>query len=310
MATARSVARQLAQERGLDIRNPASSVLALNSKDRYRTTEEGAADPTSPFDYVLRSNQNFMTGYFERIALTEIVYTWAIPTINPRNNTMILLYGPGAGTQVAVTVPNGWYTVTTLAAAVQVALRALAGAPLGASVTCTADTTTGIFTVTPTPGNTTIWTFLTGAQAQQTTIFEMMNWYEVDPVAGAQVSGIPSMLPTQFIDIVCSQLTANQDVKDGTSQATTRDVLARFYLSADSITSQPFNNGSTPFKIYRQYTFPKQIRFDPLMPIQGFLKFELYNDAGEPLTTGFPTGTPGGDGDQPDWQMTLLVSET
>lgn len=308
MATARHLARQLAQERGLDIRNPASSVLALNSKDRYTSTFAGSTNPSSPFDCVLSSKQNFMTGYFERIALTEIVFTWAIETITDRTDRIILQYGAGAGTQVVVSIVNGWYDCTTLAAELQRALRALAGAPLGGAVTVTSNTTTGVFTCTS--SNAQVFTFVTVASESQTTLFEMMNWTTITPAA-TNISGIPSMLQTQFIDIVCSQLTANQEVKDGTSQDTTRDILARVYLAADATTTQPENLGSQPFKIYRQFTFPKQIRFDPLMPIQGFLKFELYNDAGEALTTGYSgNATPGGDQDQPDWQMTLLVSET
>jgi hypothetical protein len=114
------------------------------------------------------------------------------------------------------------------------------------------------------------------------------------------------MLPTQFIDIVCSQITANQDVKDGTSQSTPRDVLARVYFAADATTSNPELLGSEPFKIYKQYAYPKQIKFDPLMPIQGFLRFEIYDDAGDLVTSGNDVVDAG----MPDWQITLLVSET
>jgi len=311
MSTSKSLARQLAIENGLDIRNPSSSILGLNSRDRYDTTASSATVVSSPFNCVLSSKQNFMVGFFQRIALTEICFTWALPTLTNARNKM---YINVAGTDYLLTIPSTYYTPTTLAAAFQTVVRAIGGGLILPAFTCTVDAQTAQFTA----ASTTVATFFfktysavtTVSNPDATTVFEMMNWNSY-PIGGAvaavaQISGPPSMLPTQFIDIVCSQITANQDVKDGTSQSTPRDVLARVYFAADATTSNPELLGSEPFKIYKQYAYPKQIKFDPLMPIQGFLRFEIYDDAGDLVTSGNDVVDAG----MPDWQITLLVSET
>ena len=311
MATAKHVARQLSLDQGLDIRNPASAILGLNSRDRYANMVDSATKPSSPFNCVLSSNQNFMTGFFQRIALTEIVFTWAIPTLTGARNKM---YINVAGVDYLLTIPLTYYTPTTLAAAFQVQVRAIGGGAILPVFTCTSGPISGAFTALSNSATTfyfkTFSAVTTTSNPDATTVFEMMNWNTFTLGGGlaatAQLSGWPTMLPTQFIDIVCSQITANQDVKDGTSQNVTRDVLARVYLAADSLTTNPELLGSEPFKIYRQYTYPKQIKFDPLLPIQGFLKFEIYDDAGDLLTQGNPLV----DADMPDWHITLLVSET
>jgi len=311
MATSKHVARQLSLDQGLDIRNPASSILGLNSRDRYANMIDAASKPQSPFNCVLSSNQNFMTGFFQRIALTEIVFTWAMPTLTSARNKMYITV---AGIDYLLTIPVTYYTPTTLAAEFQVQVRAIGGGAILPAFTCTSGAITGLFTALSNSATTFFFKTFSAvtptSNPDATTVFEMMNWNTYllggGLAATAQISGPPTMLSTQFVDIICSQITANQDVKDGSSQNVTRDVLARVYLAADSLTGNPELLGSEPFKIYRQYTFPKQIKFDPLLPIQGFLKFEIYDDAGDLLTSGNPFV----DADMPDWQITLLVSET
>ena len=311
MATAKNLARQIAIEQGLDIRNPATAILGLNSRDRYASMIKASTEPISPFNCTLFSNQNFMTGFFQRIALTEIIFTWSMPTLTPARNKM---YINVAAVDYLLTLPVTYYTPTTLAAAFQTAVRAIGTGAILPAFTCTSGGITGLFLAqSNTPATFYFRTYSAVTPVTNpdtTTIFEMMNWNTFVPGGGtpavSQISGPPTMLATQFVDIVCSQITANQDVKDNSSQNVSRDVLARVYLAADSLTGNPELLGSEPFKIYRQYTFPKQIKFDPLLPIQGFLKFELYDDAGELLTSGNPIV----DADMPDWQITLLVSET
>ena len=311
MSTSKNIARQLSVENGLDIRNPASSILGLNSRDRYETTLQSATLVSSPFNCVLSSKQNFMVGFFQRIALTEICFTWALPTLTSARNKM---YINVAGTDYLLTIPQTYYTPTTLAAAFELEVQAIGGGTVLPSFTCAVDPQTSQFTAASNTVDTFFFKTYSAvtkvSNPDATTVFEMMNWnsYSIGGAiaAAAQISGIPSMLPTQFIDIVCSQITANQDVKDGTSQSTPRDVLARVYFAADATTLNPELLGSVPFKIYKQYTYPKQIKFDPLMPIQGFLRFEIFDDAGDLLTSGIDFVDAG----MPDWQITLLVSET
>lgn len=338
MATPKHVSEQLAIERGVNIRNPSSSVFCINSRDRYNNNVDNSLTSTSPYNCTLRSDQNFLTGYFERIALTEIVFPWAFYTFNNFNNVMYIRVGAGAGTVYQIVIPPGWYvptcppgsTVSTVTGEIttgafatgqfaldtvfQITVRALAGNPLPA-FTCVARKVDGFFTASSNSAEVFLFQTWTSNPAgfanapispNATTVFEMINWHNNGIAAVTKISGTPSMLWTKYVDIVCSQITQNQDVKDGSTQkAGNRDILARVYLQDDATTTN-ISLGGSPFVVYRQYTYPKQIKFDPIMPIQGYLSFQIYNDAGDILQTDTAIAT----GDMPDWQITLLVSET
>jgi hypothetical protein len=132
--------------------------------------------------------------------------------------------------------------------------------------------------------------------------------------ATTQASGIPTMLSTEFVDIVCTELTSDQAVKDGSTGRVTRDVLCRLYLNPDGITNPSYSLGSAPFTIKRIFNFPKQIRWLAQKNI-GNLNFIVYDDRGCQLTTGSLYANGLGFGNQfsdvamGDWQLTLLVSE-
>ena len=304
----RNVHRQLAEERGVDIRNPSSALFGVSSQDRYKTVAQRLTNPSSPFKFILSSAQNFMYGFFTRIALTEIKFTWAIPTITENNSQIRIVYRPGGvGPTTTYTLnvdylqePDqdnpGWFTPTELAAELQARVRT---ATTNAGFTLTASTVTGQFQASS--NNTDTFYF---SPAPNPTLYNMMNWFGAT-LDDVQDSGSPSMLRTQFVDIVCSQLTYNQDVKDGDTGQVTRDVLARIYLTPELDGLNPELIGSQPFQIYRQFAFPKQIKWSPNQPITAGLQFEVYDDQGALLTSGQDII----DYQQPDWNITLLVSE-
>lgn len=300
---------------------------------------------TSPFAFTLQSNQNFLTGYFTRLALTEITFTWAIPTITARNNYLGIKYNTGTGIQTrTLTIPSGWYSLAALAAAVQAAVRAIAGNPLGA-FTCTVNQDIGSFTAATNSAAT--FSFvpnnpysailggagsnpLTKAQPDRIQLYDMMNWASgvgttstTYTLATSQTSGVASLLSTKFVDIVCERLTVNQSTRDGDTGSRPRDVLARLYLTdTNNSAGAPMISGGTtavnaaaslgsqPFNLYKEYGFPKQIAWDPNCPI-GNLVFALYDDQGFPLTTMQTNATNAqfDDKNMPDWSFTLLASE-
>jgi hypothetical protein len=117
---------------------------------------------------------------------------------------------------------------------------------------------------------------------------------------------------TRYIDIVCTQLTANQALKDTMTQVVARDVLCRVYVGdAQGVQSTTLPSSSTfcppgcmPTTIYRNFAQPKQVQWIPGQPIPGFLKFEVFDDAGFSLTdydNGFGNGA--------NWSMTMLITE-
>ena len=62
--------------------------------------------------------------------------------------------------------------------------------------------------------------------------------------------------------------------------------------------------------IYRNFTTPKQIQWIPNQPIPGYLRFQVYDDAGALLSesTGLSYDLDSQYGNL-DWSMTLQVSE-
>jgi hypothetical protein len=121
---------------------------------------------------------------------------------------------------------------------------------------------------------------------------------------------------------VSSQLTYNQDLKDGSSDPIVRDMIARIYIEDETspiipvyksdvttgiiMTQDVAIPGTYPFTIYRKFSMPKQIKWDNSQPL-GNLTFEVYDDKGQILSAHLGAVYP--DSTMPDWRMTLLVSE-
>lgn len=292
------------------VRPSSTAVLAVDSFDRYATPTDSQFGLTSPYSFQITKNQNILNGFFKRIALTEIVFPYYIPNINPRTNSMKVIYNGGA--EVTLTLTNGFYTPTALASALQTALIALSS---GAT---TVVYSAGRFTIDVGAGNTLI---LFPSDTNAFGLFDLIggtaDWF----APGDQVlkGKVTRCRYTEYVDIVSSQLTYNQDLKDAsTTNGYSRDVLARIYLECENDQPLPVNiagsatnaqdsvPGTYPFTIYRKFPHPKQILWNKTQPV-GNLTFEVYDDRGI-LLSGNGTGA---DADfiYPDWRMTLLVSE-
>ena len=322
--TIRSQQAQYDVGEGVDIRVPSTALLGISSIDRYTNLAEKNAGSLlgpdkSPFNVTITRNQPILSGFFTRIAVTEFMLRWYMPTVTANNNRIRIRYrvgGVAPGVIYTITLPSTgistgatWYNPTTLAAALQALIRTATG---NVGFTLIADANTGIFSANSNNTDTFVFSPLVDTSyPNRTTLFEMMNWggQEASPVfTVSQTSGVPSMLRTQFIDVVCNQLTANQSVKDSDSGNISRDVLCRIYLTNEGITNNPaFNLGTQPFVIHRQFSDPKQIRWLNNMNIGGVLTFELFDDQGYPLESGNGLYIDGRR--QGDWNMTLLVSE-
>jgi hypothetical protein len=137
----------------------------------------------------------------------------------------------------------------------------------------------------------------TSAAYQGTQLFDMLQLSDTI-YAATTVSGVPDLRWTDYVDIVCPQLTYQQELKDTTSQPISRDVIARIYLDESVPSDATYavaggagygakNNGCRPFTIYRQFPFPKQIRWSRTQPI-GQAEFELYDDQGRSIQSLLP----------------------
>jgi hypothetical protein len=128
------------------------------------------------------------------------------------------------------------------------------------------------------------------------------------------------MIWTNYVDIVCANLTYNQALKDSSSSKITRDIIARIYLTesvpplnypttvAEEATYfGPLPYGTRPFTIYRQFQTPKEIRWNKQQPI-GQCTFEVFDDQGRSLADTWGTNIVD-IGTAADWNMSLLVTE-
>ena len=299
-------------ERGVNIRMPSTALLGVSSADRYPTNSQRENTPTTPYDVLLTSKQNYLSGFFTRIALTEVRLPWYMPTISPRNDTIKLFYRVGGVDPIqefTLVIDDGWYTPTTLAAELEDVINQplVNGGANKPNFTVVWNATEYQFEAEANNGADTFFLSTSVVGGTTTGLFEMMNWRNAG-FSISQVSGVPTMLSTEFVDIVSSNLTYAQDVKDGDTEKA-RDVVARIYLAKDGIDTDPTLLGSAPFTVYRQFQTPKQIKWDNDLPI-GQLAFQLYDDKGD-LLSQRQTGPNSAFFDTflGDWSITLLVSE-
>lgn len=310
----RNVQDEREQEHATTVRPSATSLLCVDSADRSRSVVASQFETVSPYRFTIAKKQNILTGFFRRIALTEVVFPYYIPNINPRTNTIKIIYNGGA--EQTLTLDDGFYTPTVLAATLETELQTLTGNP---AVTVTY--VNGIFVIDVQAGNDIIIFSPTDTYG----LFDLLGGTDawINPGGQILISRVTRCRYTDYIDIVCNQLTYNQELKDGSTSEIIRDVIARIYLEGENDQPIPVNvksaatdvedtvPGTYPFTIYRQFSTPKYIEWNKDMPIAN-LTFEVYDDTGALLSGNnfeVVTGVAAPDYLLPNWRMTLLVSE-
>jgi hypothetical protein len=298
-------------------RPSSTAVLAVNSADRYPNSI-APLDLTSvstPYNFTINTSQPFISGFFTRVALTEVNFPYAIPNINEFSQTIILNYsanGNAPFTATEITLETGYYTYADIASVLETELQnidnSFACAYSGYVFDVQVDAPAKFYFTPYYPVN----------FPYQRGLYEMMNWTTAvrAPSRIAQ-SGIPTLLFTKYVDIVCDNLTGVQDVKDSSTSIRSKNVLCRLYFDATSATTDDTTKplGASPFTIYRDFNTPKYIKWEQSLPI-GSLTFQVYNDCGYLLSSTISKDaiedppiiviTPG---ELPDYQLTLLVSE-
>ena len=305
-------------EVGSTISRPASTaILAIDGEDRY--TNYLQARVVQPFgsttvrnnaySFSITRNQSALNGFMTRIGVTEVVLPWCIPNINPKTNKMTIRIGGGFPEIFnALTIPPGFYTPSQLASYIQAYVRTLDvtlvaftmtygtnGLPLFEYNTNNAGVSVQF---APLPYNSTAYPYPdTTKQLFDLLGFNDSNNLPVFPPGGVDYTGGNTFCQAiRYVDIVCTQLTGQQSLRDTTTQPIARDMLARIYLnghngeqSAVSASSSTFcPAGCAPFTIYRDFSLPKQIEWSPEQPVPGVLRFDVFDDSGAPLAESDP----------------------
>ena len=360
----RNIPVQVAYDRtnkGVDIRNPSSANFLIDSEDRANYNESSVLTPlvfpyqplpsypTSADFQISKPGQNLITGFFTRLALTEIELQWNLFNITDNingvenastdrngNNTTEVCVGSTVGSAVVnftVSLKPGNYTVKTALDALLVELnvaRPLLSLPAGlftiVDSSATADLTFGkkaieiddayrfsFYRETPVPLSPA--PFVPNlAQCLGFPTFNIVpaingNAGTFANLGSYHVAYDPNLLAYNYIDITSGQLASQQKVKDATtSPFDAIDVIYRWVFANDEADptaidsyGYPILQGYLPFKSRRYLSFPKQVRWDPLLPI-GNLQFQTYTDQEQILYYKTPQ-------ESFEFKMLMLISE-
>ena len=115
-------------QEGVNIRNPSTALLGVSSIDRYdqpnNTNSELVSSQTnpasvqtlsSPYNFSVTKNENFLNGFFTRLAVNELQFRWTIPTLTLRNNKIYLVWSPAGRNAITNAVSTGSTITFTMA---------------------------------------------------------------------------------------------------------------------------------------------------------------------------------------------------
>jgi hypothetical protein len=315
-------------EKGVPIRFPSTANLLIASQDRYSSPSSDSAG-----SFTIQKNQSILNGFFSRVAPTEVTLQWCIPNVYDISGADPVTAGGGGlfypanvrvdisgGSITNVKIPVGLYTI---AEALDTIVARLNAASLGAtfSITQTLGTAVNIastvpfrFPVTSASGSNSLVTQLGftigGAYSSTNTIYSNQPELIGTISTGYNITTstpFTSLNKYVYLDFVSNQLTYNQELKDTSTNAQTRDILFRWYLTQTPSTYPdkygfPIYPSYAPYYERRPIAFPKQIKWSNNQPI-GQLQFEVYAQTPDNNQSILLNS------EGYDWAMTLLVSE-
>jgi hypothetical protein len=133
-------------------------------------------------------------------------------------------------------------------------------------------------------------------------------------------TGITFCQNIRYVDICSPQLTQNQGMPDSTTQPIQRDAIVRLYVGDSTTNVVPCDDpdftppGCAPFVIYREFPYPKQMRWNAEQNIGSSIQFQVYDDSGnildfDLLPLGAPLGSTYNIFGNINWNMSMLVTE-
>ena len=227
------------------MRPPSTSIFGIDSDDRYTSYTQRRTNPSYPFRFNIQKNEAFLNGFFKRIALTEFRMNWTLPNISQAwgNNQMLMGVAVGSNPTIiyTITLADGFYGAEALGSELQRVMRTFPGmtqalVTLGTGGT---DTTPDEFYWVRSGSPTTQFYFNPMPNSQYRQLIDMLN-INLPTSTTLQTnlfSGIPTLRATDYVDIVCNQLTQNQNLRDASTSPSNRDVICRVYLDESTPSS-------------------------------------------------------------------------
>jgi len=324
------------QDQVITARSPATALLVVDSADRnptkvYASNTNGdnttfynplypfvAPVPNTPYDFTIARGQNVFTGFVKRIGITEICFKWGLFQINETCNKFYYTTSVQDGPQYGVerVIPVGFYTAQQLAEVLTLAIDEGAEAlqvgwdPVSQRFNMFSNDGLEFAVIPPTDNPFNGDTF---QNKPYKSLFDIMGWvYSTcgEYSSTRKVAGNPPSRWTEYVDIVCTNLTNNQCIKDFSTLPelyNPKNLLCRLYLDQDiQLTTDSGFPYSGPTTYYRQFNPPKMIEWNEAQPI-GNLQFQVFDDSGRILQSWAESIQP--TYACPDWKMTMLLSE-
>lgn len=277
-------------ERAFTQRAPSTANLMVDSRDR-----RNAVYPLCN-DFLISRNQSILNGFFTRIGTTEVVMEWKTPNVSADDaiGNNYLTYNAGATAQ-DLYLPTGFYNVQQSLNAIARVLTDASGGTSGAGLAWSVAGLIGAgaaLVVRNTSASVQTFTVAgdlilqLGARAVDGVTPVNFIGGTVGPGSSVQIPFYPSradLRPARYVDIVCTQLTNNQSVKDGSTSTNPRDVLCRWYFDYDNQAPVddfgfPILMGYNAFCLRRTYSPPKQIQWQANVPV-GQMVFQMYGNS-------------------------------
>jgi hypothetical protein len=255
-------------EKASPIRMPSTANLMIDSADRV------VANYPSAGNFQITKKSSILNGFFTRIGTTEVVMDWGVANIiTGVNDEIEITIGLSGET---IILPPGFYNVA----------QALDYIVTEANVAFAPDFE---FTIIQDGGEVVLNCKTDPGGVDQDFIFEtdspllnQLGFTLYTPSPSKVVGEViyPDLRLYKYLDIVSNQLTYAQDLKDSSTANEVRDVLCRWYFAWDTqppvdAYGFPIYQGYTAFQQRRLYNPPKQIRWEPNLPI-GNLGFQVY----------------------------------
>jgi len=293
--------------KGVDIRNSSTANFLIDSEDRAGYNQNTAVNrvdnppaSTSADFSITKLGQNLITGFFTRLAMTEICLTWNMYNVRAgiNNSTKLAVANGATVTNYTITIDEGNYTVKEGLDALLAKINTVTGLTFTLVDSQTVFTTFGRKVLKAPAGREFVFyrDDIPDSPAPfqrnlaQCLGFVVLYGEPATPITSAEcepewMASKPTLLAYKYIDITSSQLASQQKVKDATtSNFDSIDVIYRWNFVNDEaypVTydayGYPILLGYKPFSAKRTLSFPKQVRWDPLLPI-GNLRFQTYTD--------------------------------
>jgi hypothetical protein len=247
------------QDKAVTTRVASTAMLSVDSLDRVQTN-----NAQSSSNFIINKAESLFNGFFNRIAMTEIVLDWCIPNVSEylENNEFTVTVG---GTTITIDVPDGTYTIAECIDTIVALLNAPGPGGFGAGTFRVEDRTGAVWV----PGTSIGLAFLatTGGGNFTITPTNLSQAMGIDgTVANSQFPFIcPKLLPYYYIDFVSPQLTYNQDLKDNTTSVVTRDTLYRWVFAYDNASVTPLDKYGYPIlQGYKSFVARRYLSFPEL----------------------------------------------